>query len=219
MPDQSAQFFDEHHRRFFEWLQKALVSQIQGKRSKLNTVSTVVGVDVAYSNDISVAAAVSWDVDERRVVEVSRVRSMALFPYSAGFLFLREAPVMVAAVRGIVERFDVVLVDGHGIAHPREAGLAVFVGAALGMPSLGVAKSLLVGDLGVVDRGMQEITLDGSLVGYGVKPKDSRRYFASPGFGLDVEDVAYLLGVLGGRYPEALRQAHIEARRGLKEVG
>ncbi|MBI4257595.1 MAG: endonuclease V [Thaumarchaeota archaeon] len=218
MHDRQEHFFDEHHVKFFEWLQETFVSSSQDL-AKLRDVSTIVGVDVAYGGDVALAAAVGWSVNESRVTDVSLVRSKPVFPYKTGFLFLREAPIMVAATKGIRGGFDLVLVDGHGIAHPRRAGLAVFVGAALGKPSLGVAKSLLIGDLGSLERGFQKIFVDGSLVGYCVKPKGSRRYFASPGFGLSVEDVAYLLDKLGEKYPEALKQAHKEAKKGLTEIG
>ncbi len=217
--DGAQQVFDEHHRYFFERVQDVFSSAARGQVLGIEDLGYVAGVDVAYGKDCAVAAAVAWSVAEKRVTESSIAVGRPLAPYEAGFLFLREGPLMVGAVRSLKEKVGVVLVDGHGIAHPRRAGLAVFVGGVLGKPSIGIAKSRLVGKIAHSSGVYLPVVFGGSVVGYAVKPKGSRMYFVSPGFGLQVDDVVKVLDLLGKGYPEVLRRAHMEADKRLIEFG
>ncbi|HEY4254635.1 MAG TPA: endonuclease V, partial [Roseomonas sp.] len=72
---------------------------------------------------------------------------VARFPYVPGFLGFREVPALVAAWRRLPDIPDLVMVDGHGIAHPRRLGVATHLGLVLDRPTIGVAKSLLVGQV------------------------------------------------------------------------
>ena len=86
-----------------------------------------------------------WDVGSAEIVEQHVVRQPTRFPYVPGLLSFREAPAILAALRKVRAAPDVFLFDGQGLAHPRRFGLACHVGLILDRPSLGCAKSLLVG--------------------------------------------------------------------------
>jgi deoxyribonuclease V len=219
VPETRAPTLDEHHTHFFEWIQRVVSAATQKRRVPLDSLTTVVAVDAAYEDDRSVAAAVRWDVHRKEVIETSYVEARPLTPYLAGYLAFREGPLVIGAAKRLIGPYDLILVDGHGMAHPRRAGLAVFVGACLRKPCIGIAKSLLVGDLGAAEQQYAPILLGGSVVGYRITAKGSRSYFASPGFGLRVEDLIPTLRLLGESYPHALREAHRASTRRLRGLG
>ena len=95
------------------------------------------GVDAVYHNDEACAACVVLDSD-LRVLESASTRVQVKFPYIPGYLMFREARVVETAAR-LVSGFDVLFVNGHGVAHPRGCGLASCVGLELNVPTVGVA--------------------------------------------------------------------------------
>lgn len=111
-------------------------------------IRTVAGVDAAFSHDGDrcIAAAVLWDVDDGRVVEAHTATRPLTFPYVPGLLSFREAPAVLAALRKLRCEPDAIVCDAHGYAHPRRFGLACHVGVLCKRPTLGCAKSVLVGE-------------------------------------------------------------------------
>lgn len=112
------------------------------------------GVDAAFSSDerFCIAGVVVWDVAGQRVVEQRVARRPLRFPYVPGLLSFREAPAILAAVRLLRCDPDVFLFDGQGYAHPRRFGLACHVGLWLDRPSVGCAKSRLIGTHPVLEE-------------------------------------------------------------------
>ena len=92
-----------------------------------------------------IAGLVVWDVKVKMVVEQHVVRRPVRFPYVPGLLSFREAPAILAVLRKMKSDPDAFLFDGQGLAHPRRFGLACHVGLLIDRPSLGCAKSLLIG--------------------------------------------------------------------------
>jgi deoxyribonuclease V len=91
-------------------------------------------------------AAALYRYPELELVEEAGAAGECPFPYRTGLLSFREVPVLAAALAQLHERPDVVLVDGQGMAHPRELGLASHLGLVAEVPTIGVAKSRLVGE-------------------------------------------------------------------------
>lgn len=143
-------------------IQRAASRSLKLTPLNVRGVKRVCGVDVAYAGeDEAVASAVLASVGCEEPLKTSLVRSKPLIPYVPGFLFMREAPAMLSAILELGEKPDLVLVDGHGILHPRRAGLAVFVGLALELPAVGVAKSLLAGEVKGGEGEFKPVELDG----------------------------------------------------------
>lgn len=109
---------------------------------------TVLGVDVGYNltTGMSRASIVLMDLATLTSQQNIVVETPTTFPYISGLLSFREIPAILAAIAQLEAMPDILMVDGHGIAHPRRMGIAAHLGALLDMPSLGVAKKKLCGN-------------------------------------------------------------------------
>jgi deoxyribonuclease V len=195
----------------------------------LRRVGHVAGSDVAVSKklDLLVGAVVVLTFPGLEVVETRTASLRPPFPYVPGFLSFRELPLLVRCFDRVRTPFDVLLCDGQGIAHPRGLGLAAHAGLALGVPTIGCAKSRLVGEHGAVGerRGdYARLTLDGRQIGSVLRTREGvKPLFVSPGHLVDHPSSRRITLACLTRYrlPEPVRLAHIaagEAKR-RKEAG
>ncbi len=111
-------------------------------------VRRVAGTDVSFDRRAPTlhAAVVVLDAETLAPLETASATREAVFPYVPGFLSFRELPVLLAAFAKLAELPDLIVCDGHGRAHPRRFGLASHLGVLLDLPTLGCAKSVLVGE-------------------------------------------------------------------------
>ncbi|BEP18053.1 hypothetical protein PYJP_14050 [Pyrofollis japonicus] len=107
----------------------------------------VIGLDAAYSKKYGgVGVAVLVDFNTCKPIDYSVAIGEPSLEYIPGLLAFREAALLYTALLSLGEtKYDLIIVDGHGIAHPRHAGIATHIGLALGKPSIGVAKRKLYG--------------------------------------------------------------------------
>lgn len=107
------------------------------------------GMDVSNTlydpHSMVYASAVVLNKETLQLEEEAAVGQFQSFPYIPGFLGFREAPALVEAFKKLNKRPDIILIDGHGISHPRRLGIASHLGVLLDIPTIGVAKSILVG--------------------------------------------------------------------------
>ena len=127
-------------------LQVELAGQVQFTPLKRRP-EVVAGLDCAFSKDGKriVAAVVVLQLPGFEVLETAEVVRKVTFPYIPGLLSFREAPACIAAVEKLRKQPDLFLVDGQGIAHPRRLGLAAHLGLFFDKPTIGCAKSRLIG--------------------------------------------------------------------------
>ena len=125
----------------------------------------------------------------------------------------REAHAVEEAA-GVVSGFDVLFVNGHGVAHPRGCGLASCVGLELDVPTIGVARRRLVGYVGEKLGGWAPLILDDEVAGAEIDAGGSRVY-VSVGHKISLETSIEMVQMMisNGRFPEPLRRAHLEAKR------
>ncbi len=173
------------------------------------------GVDLAFSraDDTCIAGVVVWDVRSHEVVEQHAIRRPVRFPYVPGLLSFREAPAILAVLRKVRTEPDAFLFDGQGLAHPRRFGLACHVGLLIDRPSLGCAKSLLVGTfraIGVSRGSTSRIEHDGEHIGTALRTRyNVRPVYVSVGHRLSLTvavDIT-LSASTGFRLPEPTRLA------------
>ncbi|ABL87864.1 Endonuclease V [Pyrobaculum islandicum DSM 4184] len=114
--------------------------------SPLPPPETVAGLDVAYSGDLAYGVAVVVQLSTLQVIDIACAIVKSVVPYIPTFLAFRELTPMLRAYIKLRVKPDVILVDGHGIAHPRKFGIASHIGVVLKKPTVGVAKSRLYGE-------------------------------------------------------------------------
>jgi deoxyribonuclease V len=129
----------------------ALQGRLQGRverADRVGDVRRIAGVDVGFEHEgrITRAAVAVLAFPSLALVETAIARVPTRFPYLPGLLSFREAPAVLAAFERLAGDVDLILYDGQGIAHPRRFGIASHVGLLVDRPSIGVAKSRLVGE-------------------------------------------------------------------------
>ncbi len=173
-------------------IQRALASRVRrsGRRHRLRFVA---GVDNAFTKDgaLCIAGVVIWDAHSGGVLEERVAVRELRFPYVPGLLSFREAPAILAALRKLQTEPDVLMCDGHGLAHPRRFGIACHIGVLCDSPSIGCAKSRLVGahrEPGRRKGATAELTADGEVIGCVVRTQhDIRPVYVSVGHLLDLQ--------------------------------
>lgn len=184
-------------------------------------VRRVAGADISYDrgDDRFYAAVVVLELPELALVEQSTAVGRSPFPYIPGLLSFREGPLLMRAFRRLSIAPDLALFDGHGIAHMRGIGIASHLGLLLDLPSVGCAKSRLVGEHGEPGPEVGDLAPlrhAGRRVGSVVRTREGvKPIFVSPGHRIGIGPaVRWVLRCCQGyRLPEPTRQAHLLANR------
>ncbi len=185
--------------------------------NRAGEIRTVAGADVSYSkgSDNYFAAVVVLDFPELAVIEESWAVGKSAFPYIPGLLTFREGPICIEAFRKLKNKPDLIVFDGHGVAHPRGFGLASHMGVLLGIPSIGCAKTVLVGEYEEPGRergSFSSLAYKGAEVGRALRTRDGvKPVFVSIGHMVDLEFACRMALECGRGYrlPEPTRRAHI----------
>jgi deoxyribonuclease V len=179
-------------------------------------IDKIAGVDVSIKDRTARSAVVILSSDlfpiEQRVAEVK-----VKFPYIPGLLAFRECPAVLEAFSEIKNEPDIIIVDGQGLAHPRRFGIASHIGVILDKPSIGCAKSRLIGEHEEPQTQAGSFTqlIDrGELIGAVVRTRtDVAPVYVSIGHKIDLETAISLVlkWCRGYRLPEPIRYAHMVA--------
>jgi deoxyribonuclease V len=184
----------------------------------------ITGVDAAFLHDKVIGVACLYKYPDLILIEEAHAVTEALFPYIPGFLSFREGPAIIKAVHSLKQKPDVILFDGQGIAHPRGLGIASHIGVLLDTPTVGCAKSRLIGEYkepGSKKGNWSLLRYDGKIVGAVLRTKDNvRPLFVSPGNKIDLRgSIEIALGCIRKyRIPEPLRRADFISKKIKREL-
>jgi deoxyribonuclease V len=186
------------------------------RRDQIGKLGRVAGLDVGFESDgeITRAAVVVLSFPELQLLESAIARRTTSFPYIPGLLSFREAPAILDALTRLNVVPDLLLVDGQGIAHPRRLGIASHLGVVTGLPSIGVAKSILVGRHEPVpnEPGAWRPLIDRTeAIGAALRTRAGvKPVYVSIGHRLSLETAIELVlrCTRSYRLPEPIRQAH-----------
>ncbi|MEE9286104.1 MAG: deoxyribonuclease V [Dehalococcoidia bacterium] len=203
-------------------VQRDLASRVERVSGLRGPPRYIAAADIsgARRGEEALAAVVVLRYPELDLVEVRTARRRPAMPYVPGLLSFRETPVLLEAFEKLTVHPDLVMVDGHGLAHPRRFGIACHIGLLLDLPAIGCAKSVLVGrhgPLGTARGSCAELVHDGEVVGAAVRTRAAvTPVYASIGHKVDLtEAIEWTLACAPRfRLPEPARLAH-QAASGL----
>lgn len=186
---------------------------------------TIVFLDSSYLNENIISCFLFYSYKNRTVLKKKFILSKINFPYIPTYLSLREGPFYLKGLKN--EKYDLIIVDGHGIAHPRKMGIATYLGLKLKKPSIGISKNLLFGRFDNLENKKFSTSKifndDENLIGYVLRTKvNVKPIFISPGNLITFEESLEITKSLiqNHRIPEPLREVHLysrEMKRSLSE--
>jgi deoxyribonuclease V len=193
-------------------------------KKTLSEVKKIGGGDVAYSEDrdLLLGAIVVLSFPGVEILDMSTAYGKIPFPYIPGLLSFREGPILVQIFEKLKVKPDIMVFDGQGIAHPRRFGLASHLGLWFDLPSIGCAKTPLLGESvtpGASKGSFKLIRREGEEIGAVLRTKDNvKPLFISPGHRIDVTTSIQVIleSCHGFRFPEPLRRAHQATRNMLR---
>jgi len=185
-------------------------------RKKLRFIA---GVDASFTDGKVIGVACLYRYPELIYIEHTFTVKEATFPYVPGYLTFREGPAIIDAINHLKIKPHLLLVDGQGIAHPRGLGIASHLGVLLDTPSVGCAKSRLIGEYeepGFKKGARATLRYDSRVIGAVLRTRDGvTPLFVSPGHRIDLKtSIEIVLGCTGKfRIPEPLRTADFLSKK------
>lgn len=210
---------------------KSLLKDIQEELKKeikiiplRNPPELLAGIDASFLADTIICAACLFSFPALELVEQSVAIRKVAFPYITGYLSFREGPAVLDTLAGLSKKPGLLIFDGQGIAHTRGAGLAAFMGALIGLPSIGCAKTKLVGEYsepGEKKGDWSPLFHKGERVGAVLRTQDRvKPVFVSPGNLIDIEGSVRMVLSCAPRYrlTEPVRAADALSKKIKKEL-
>jgi deoxyribonuclease V len=184
------------------------------KNNCFSKIDIVAGVDATYIKNFSIASIACIDFKTHEIIEIKTIHGETYFPYIPTLLSFREAPLIFKCFHLLNNKPDVIIVNGHGIAHPYKCGLATHIGVILKIPSIGVARKKLYGEEKIIGNKTFLIDENSSIIAEIIK-KERTKIYISIGNMIDLETcVSIVLSLLNGlKLPLPLQIAHNECEK------
>ena len=173
----------------------------------IKKISLIGGCDQAFFDDKIISVIVVLDYKSLEFIERRYFITKTTFPYIPGYLSYREVPAIVNVYKKLEHKPDVLLCDFNGILHPRFIGAASHLGVSLDIVTIGVAKSLLCGDIK-----KNYVYIKGRKVGYVIRSKKYSSIYISPGNKISLDTAVKIVKkIRKHKLPEPIRLAHLYA--------
>jgi deoxyribonuclease V len=186
------------------------------QQNEFQKINFIAGIDISgTSSHTGRAGIVVISYPKFELVENIKLTGVLNFPYIPGLLSFREIPLALSAFKKLQVPPDLILIDGHGISHPRQFGLASHLGLILNVPAIGCAKSRLCGTHKPVDMqagNREDLIFNNMIVGVALRTKSNvKPVYVSIGHKIDLSSaINWVLQCCRGyRIPEPCRLAHL----------
>jgi deoxyribonuclease V len=177
-------------------------------------IEKICGIDISYRNETAYCSGVITNT-AFDIVATINIKRKVEYPYIPGLFFLRESGPILKTLALLKDKndndFDVLLIDGHGLLHPRKCGLASYIGYSIDKPTIGVAKSLLCGSV----KRDHFVEYNEAILGYEIKKRGKRPTYISAGHKISLKKSIQIVENLtkdGERLPEPLKIADLNAK-------
>lgn len=199
----------------------------QGLKMKINLqlltkpIKTIAGADISFNkySPIVYAGIVLLEFPTMRLIEEAAITQEVTFPYIPGLLAFREVPAITSVWQKLKTKPDVIVFDGHGIAHPRKMGIATHFGVVTNTVTIGCAKSILCGKYALLadeQLATADLIYKNEKIGMALRTKKKcNPVFVSPGNKITMQESMEIMKQCVGKYriPEPTRLAHLLVNR------
>ena len=194
-------------------LQKEIAKNVIAEDTLHKKIEYICGIDVSYKKNAAYCSAVIMKKNTLELIESVNAKSIVKHPYIPGLFILRESEPILSTLKLLKNQFDLLLIDGHGLLHPRKCGLASYIGVLIDKPTIGVAKSLLCGSI----KKDQFIEYDATVLGFTIK-KGDKQIYVSVGHKISLTTAIQIIKNLIKKeewVPEPLRIADLNSKNHL----
>ena len=171
-------------------LQELMAEKVVWK-GELRRLNKVVGLDLAFVGRKGIGIAALLSYPELNLIKYAVAIDKVPIPYVPGLLAFREAPLMFAAYEALNEDTDLIMVDGHGVTHPRGLGIASHIALVLDKPSIGAAKKPLYGREELVN-GVRYVIVNGCRAALVIESGRGRKIYLSIGHKIGIDEIVRL---------------------------
>jgi deoxyribonuclease V len=178
----------------------------------LKEIEYICGIDVSYKKNIAYCSAAIIKKNTLELIESVDSKSVVRHPYISGLFILRESMPILTTLKSLKNHFDLLLIDGHGLLHPRKCGLATYIGVLIDKPTIGVAKSLLCGSI-MED---QSVEYYGTVLGFTIKKEGKKQIYVSVGHKISLTTAIQIIKKITKKeewIPEPLRIADLNSKQ------
>jgi deoxyribonuclease V len=192
-------------------LQKEIAKDVISEDTLHKKIEYICGVDVSYRRNTAYCSAVIMKENTLDLIESVNTKSVVKHPYIPGLFVLRESEPILTTLKLLKNHYDLLLIDGHGVLHPRKCGLASYIGVLIDKPTIGVAKSILCGSI-MEDQSVQ---FDGTVLGFTIKKEGKKQIYVSVGHKISLTTAIQIIKRLIKKeewLPEPLRIADLNSK-------